>query len=130
MGPVTGRDRQEMGEDGGLFAVGQIRNDEVIAGERLQFEDVGADRNVGNEWSFVGVKISGADSEPKRAEGINHVAAARAWLKDQALDFDRAAERRDNPVCIEGEVAVAFEALKAGRRDVTMTAGLRSWRRP
>jgi hypothetical protein len=33
---IAGRDRQEMGEDGGLFAVGEVRNDESIAGKRLR----------------------------------------------------------------------------------------------
>jgi hypothetical protein len=41
MGSVAGRKREESGDDAGLFAVGQIRNDEAIAGERLKVEDVG-----------------------------------------------------------------------------------------
>jgi hypothetical protein len=35
---IAGRDWQKMGAEGGLFAVGQIRNDEAIAGERLKAE--------------------------------------------------------------------------------------------
>ena len=38
--PIAGCDRQEMGEDSGLLAVGEVRNDEAIAGERLTVEDV------------------------------------------------------------------------------------------
>jgi hypothetical protein len=35
---ISGRDRQEMGEDGGQFAVGRNCDDEVKAGERLMVE--------------------------------------------------------------------------------------------
>ena len=39
---IAGRDRQEMGEDGRLFAVGKVRNNEAITGKRLKVQDVGA----------------------------------------------------------------------------------------
>jgi hypothetical protein len=42
MRSVAGRNRQEMGEDGLLLAVGQIGNDEAIGGERLKVEDIDA----------------------------------------------------------------------------------------
>jgi hypothetical protein len=35
---IAGRDWQEMGEDGGLFLVGQIRTDEAKVRERLKAE--------------------------------------------------------------------------------------------
>jgi hypothetical protein len=38
---IAGRDRQEMGEDGSLFTVGEVRNNEAITGKRLKVEDVG-----------------------------------------------------------------------------------------
>jgi hypothetical protein len=122
MGSVSGGKRQKVGEDVGLFAVGQIGHDEATLGERRKGEDVDAGRNVGNEGSFVGIEISGAHGEAKRAKGINHVAAASAWLKDRALDCDRATERWDDPVYIEGKVPFAFDALKTGRRNVAVTA--------
>ena len=46
---IAGRDRQEMGEDGGLFAVGEVGNDEAIIGERFEFENVYAGLYVRNE---------------------------------------------------------------------------------
>jgi hypothetical protein len=49
LGSVAGSNRQKMGKDGGLLAVGQVRCDEAIAGDRLKVEDVGAGLYVGNE---------------------------------------------------------------------------------
>jgi hypothetical protein len=61
---ASGRNRQEMGEDGGLLAVGQIGNDEAIAGERPEVEDIGAGLYVGNERIGVGVEVSLATVTP------------------------------------------------------------------
>ena len=90
---IAGRDRQEMGEDGGLFAVGQICNDEAIAGERLQVEDVGAGLDVRDERIGVCVEVGAAHNKTLRAQLANHVAAAGAGLEDRAFDLDRTAER-------------------------------------
>ena len=93
MGSATGRDRQEMGEDGGLLALGEVGNDEAIIGERFEFENVGAGLYVRNERIGIGVEIGGAHIKTERAQLVNHVAAAGAGFKDRAFDLDRTAER-------------------------------------
>ena len=90
---IAGRDRQEMGEDGGLFAVGEVRNDESIAGKRLKIEDVGTGLYVRYERIGVCVEIRAAHNKTERAQLVNHVAAAGAGLEDRAFDLDRTAER-------------------------------------
>ena len=124
MGSATGRDRQEMGEDGGLFAVGEVRNDESIAGKRLKIEDVGAGLYVRYERIGVCVEIGAAYNKTKFAQLANHVAAAGAGLEDRAFDLHRTAERRDNPARVDSEISVALEALEAARRDVCMALRL------
>jgi hypothetical protein len=124
MRSVAGRDWQERSEDGGLFAVGEVRNDEPIAGERLKVEDVGAGLYVGDERIGVRVEIGAAHNKPERAQLANHVAAAGAGLEDRAFDLDRTAERRDNPARVDREVLVPVEAFKAARRDVAKIAGV------
>ena len=52
---IAGRDRQEMGEEGGLFTVREVRNDEAIAGQRLKIEGIGAGLYVRDER--VGVPV-------------------------------------------------------------------------
>jgi hypothetical protein len=120
---IAGCDRQEMGEDCGLFAVGQIGNDEAIASERLKVEDVGAGLYVRDERSGVCVEVGAADNKSERAQLANHVAATGAGLEDRAFDLDRTAERWNDPICVEGAVSVALETLKAARRDVAKIAG-------
>ena len=71
---IAGRDRQEMGEDGGLFAVGEVGNDEAIIGERFEVEDVGAGLYVRNERIGIGMEIGGAHIKTERAQLMNHVA--------------------------------------------------------
>ena len=107
---IAGCDRQEMGEDGGLFAVGEVCNDEAIAGERLEVEDIGARLYVRYERVGVRVEIGAAHNKPERAQLANHVATAGAGLEDRAFDSDRTAERWDDPIRVEGEVSVALEA--------------------
>jgi hypothetical protein len=82
-----------MGEDGGLFAVGQICNDEAIAGERPKVEDVGADLYAGDEQIGVRVEIGSVHNKPRARSVAKHVAAAGAGLEDRAFDLDRKAER-------------------------------------
>ena len=121
---IAGRDRQEMGEDGGLFAVGEVRNDEAIAGERLKVEDVGAGLYVRDERIGVCVEVGAAHNKTLCAQLANHVAAAGAGLEDRAFDLDRTAERRDDPARVDSEVLVPVEAFKAARRDVATIAGV------
>jgi hypothetical protein len=90
---IAGCDWQEMGEDGGLFAVGEVRNDESIAGKRLKIEDVGTGLYVRYERIGVCVEIRAAHNKTERAQLVNHVAAAGAGLEDRAFDLDRTAER-------------------------------------
>jgi hypothetical protein len=111
MGSVTSRDWQEMGEDRSLFAIGEVRYDEAVAGERLQVEDVGASLYVGNEWVGIRVEIGRAHTKTKSAQLANHMSAPGAGLEDGAFDLDRTAERRDDPAGVDGEVSVALHAL-------------------
>ena len=113
-----------MGEDGGLFAVGEVRNNEAIAGKRLKIEDVGTGLYVRYERIGVCVEIGAAYNKTLCAQLANHVAAAGAGLEDRAFDLDRTAERRDNPARVDSEVLVPVEAFKAARRDVATIAGV------
>ena len=88
---IAGRDRQEMGEDGRLFAVGEVCNNEAIAGKRLKVEDVDTRLHVWDERIGVRVQIGAAYNKTKLAQLANHVAAAGAGLKDRAFDLDRTA---------------------------------------
>jgi hypothetical protein len=69
---IAGRDRQEMGEDSGLFAVGQIRNDRPIAGKRLKIEDVGTGLDVRYERIGVCVEVGAAHNKALCAQLANH----------------------------------------------------------
>jgi hypothetical protein len=113
-----------MGEDGGLFAVGEVRNDESTAGKRLKIEDVGAGLYVRHERIGVREEIRAAYNKSECAQLANHVAAAGAGLEDRAFDLDRTAERRDDPARVYCEVLVPIEALKAARRNVAQIAGV------
>jgi hypothetical protein len=117
----------EIGEDRGLLAVGQIRNDEAIAGKRLKVEDVGAGLYVRYERIGVCVEVGAAHNKTLCAQLANHVAAAGAGLEDRAFDLDRTAERWDNPARVDSEVLVPVEALKAAWRDVAKIAGGSLW---
>ena len=85
-----------MGEDGSLFAVGEVRNNEAIAGKRLKVEDVDTGLHVWDERIGVREEIRAAHNKSECAQLANHVAAAGAGLEDRA-DLDRTAERRDDP---------------------------------
>jgi hypothetical protein len=97
--------------------------------KRLKVEDVDTSLHVWDERIGVREEIRAAHNKTLCGQLANHVPAAGAGLEDRAFDLDRTAERRDNPVRVEGDVSVALEALKAAWRDVAKIGGCRcgSW---
>jgi hypothetical protein len=99
MSSFSRRDRREMGEDGGLLTVGPIRNDETIACERLQAEDIGVGLYVRNEGIVVRIEIGGAHNKAERAQFSHHLSASGAPLQHPALDRTRPQQRGNDPIC-------------------------------
>jgi hypothetical protein len=86
----------------------------------------------------VSVKIAGANREAESAQLVNHVAAASARLKDRSFDGNRSAERRHDPIGVDGEISLAIDASETGRRNVaaigevhrgSASVGWRGWRK-
>jgi hypothetical protein len=102
-----------MGEDGGLFAVGQICNDEAIAGERPKVEDVGADLYAGDEQIGVRVEIGSVHNNPERAASRSMWPRPAQGSRIGPSTWTARQSARMIPSASEGDVSVALEALKA-----------------
>ena len=99
------------------IAIRQIRDDPLESFERRQPTDI-ALLDVGNERIRVTVKIKRRDFEAGAAQLKRQMAAAGGRLQHPALDRSRSQQRRHNPMRVDSQIAVALDALIAGRRDV------------
>jgi hypothetical protein len=70
-----------MGEDGGLFATGQIRNDEAIAGERLKAETSTPVFNVRDEPVLLASPLSTALPNASRPGGVGVETDAERFIR-------------------------------------------------
>src|SRR5580704_19483297 len=44
------------------------------------------------------------------------------WLEHSTLDWNRMQQRWDDPMCVDGQIAIVLDPLKLRRRDVGMTS--------
>jgi hypothetical protein len=90
---IAGRDRQEIGEDGGLFAVERIRNDEVIAGERLKAETSTPVFMSGTSESAYAWRSAPRTTKSSARSSRTMWPPPGRGPMNLAFDLDRAAER-------------------------------------